>query len=88
MIGESSVCTLVLAKVGFFSLVRYELGIKAIMLLGKAEWTWAISNTCICRDDLQTSLTVGWLLMIFFTILTLAGDLLLRYASFYYSFCS
>lgn len=59
-----------------------------MILFGKAELTCAISNTCICLDDLQTSLTVGWLLMIFLTIFTLAGDLLLRYSSLSSSLCS
>ena len=37
MIGESSVWTKVLTKVGFLSLFRYELGISAMILFGKAE---------------------------------------------------
>ena len=48
---------------------------RAIMLLGKAECTWAMSRTCICLRDLYTSLTGGSFLS-FLTIFTFWADLL------------
>lgn len=42
---------------GFFFFDRKELGIRANILLGKIELTWAISNTCICLSDLVGNLT-------------------------------
>ena len=85
MIGASSVCTKALVKMGFFSLFIYELGMSAIMLLGKAEFTWAKSKTCICLEDLD--ITGDWVFINFFTILTFDGDLLFKYSSFDYKRC-
>ena len=74
--GASSVCVVAVANVGFLILLMKEVGIKAIMLLGKAECTWATSMTCICLKDLKTSFTGGSFLTTFLTIFTLAEGLL------------
>ena len=74
--GLSSVWVVAVAKVGFLSLLMKEVGMRAMMLLGKAECTWATSMTCICLSDLKTYFTGGYFLTTFLTILTFWCDLL------------